>query len=134
MRRRHDTALALALMILLAPGTAVACEWQCAPDAVATERVPASAPESAGSCHRSEEPSDIAVSLRASLHDCGTHELITTGPARLSLNRAGGAAPVASVSQPRVADGLAPGVAAPLSSRILAPPGPTSGLLTPLRI
>lgn len=134
MRRRSSTAFALALMMLLAPATAWACEWRCAPGAVVADGEPVSAPDAVDSCHRLDEPSDIAVSLSAALHDCGAHQTLTTGPARLSVNRTGDAAPVALLSQPRVADGLAAGAAAPLVARVLAPPGPSSGSMTPLRI
>ena len=121
-------------MILLAPVTALACEWQCARDTAGTEGTRASAPDSVDSCHRPEETSDASVSLRASLHDCGTHQPIATAPARLSVNRVADDAPLALVSQPRIADSLAPAAAAPLVSRVLAPPGPPSGSMTPLRI
>ena len=122
-------------MILLAPVTALACEWQCARDTAGTEGTRASAPDSIDSCHRPEETSDASVSLRDSLHDCGTHQTNATGPARLAVKRAGeDVAPVAMVSQPRTEDSILPAAVRPLRSRDLAPPGPPSGSMTPLRI
>lgn len=133
MRRPGSTAFALALTLLLAPVTALACEWQCARDTAGLERTRASAPDTADSCHRAEETPNASVSLRDALADCDPHQLIVL--ARLGVTRAGhDGAPVAMASQARANDSIRPAAVGPLESRALAPLGPPSGSMTPLRV
>lgn len=93
-------------------------------------------PAVADSCHRPEEDADRGgASLSAALHDCGTHEMSSAAPARPGFKRAGAQVSLAAaVPQPRAAEHLAPIEAGPLMARDLAPPGPSRGLMTPLRI
>jgi len=135
MRRPGSLAFALALTLLLAPVTALACEWQCARDTAGLQDSRASAPETVDSCHRAEEASDASVSLRGALRDCDTHQIDAAARARPGVTRAGhDGAPAAMASQPRANDNIRPAAGGPLESRALAPPGPPAGSVTPLRI
>ena len=135
MRRRASTALALALTFLLSPVTAMACEWQCAREAAATQGAPTGSPAGTDSCHGLDKTTDEgAASLSSSLHDCGAHRINSTTPALLGFHRAGDHASPAAVPQPREAAYQVPVGTGPLMARALAPPGPASGLMTPLRI
>ncbi len=136
MRRVTSAAVALALMIVLAPVAALACEWQCARDGatIAETRTSAQTPPSGESCHRPDEARSTGASLRAPLHDCRTHQANDTAPVTLSAPRVTRDAPVAAVPQPRFAEPLACRAIGPLAPHDLAPPDRTAGLITPLRI
>lgn len=131
MRLRNSSAVALTLTLLFAPIAALACEWQCAPDDVAIAQT---SPDSTGACHRIEATPDGGDALSASLHDCGTHQTMANGPARLSANRFSADAPLASIPPRRVAQSLVLVSTAASPADDLAPPGPSSGSMTPLRV
>jgi hypothetical protein len=135
MHRRASTALAIALTFLLSPVTALACEWQCARDASAKLVASAESPDSTDSCHGLDKTTDDgAASLSSSPRDCGAHHITRTTPALLGFNRAGDYAAPGAVPQPRAAEHRAPIEAGPPMARDLAPPGPSVGLMIPLRI